>query len=232
MLGGRGGSAARDFKGGGWRPWRGLAAGRLREELQRANGGGGVQWRLLMLLGLGGSAIYRLGRNIAPGPRQWRQWSRVLVSWRLRAAFQRAREGWRGSRGHRSTRTWRWRRRSSASRGGRIGHAAERRSAHSARPERDYGVSSMQGVRVFVAKRVQGVVPRLLITGVQLDGQKEHCGDLWIRDKIDVAILWQKLCSHGVVWDGESLSSGLWVQRTTTLWSLGSNRPMYMVLAL
>ena len=90
----------------------------------------------------------------------------------------------------------------------------------------------MQGVRVFVANRVQGVVPRLVITGVQLDGQKEHCGDLWLRDKIDAAILWQKLGSPGLDWGGDSLSLGLWVQRTTMLWSLVSNKLMYMVLPL
>ena len=64
---------------------------------------------------------------------------------------------------------------------------------------------------------------------VQRVGPKGHCGDLWLRDKIAAADLEQKLCSHGVVWDGASLSSGMWVQRTTTLWSLGSNKPMYMV---
>ena len=109
---------------------------------------------------------------------------------------------------------------------------AERRSAHSARPERIYGVSRMHEVGIFVAKRVKHVVLRVLITVVQLDGHREHCGDHWLKQKSDATILWQKLGSHGVVWDGANLSSGMWVQRTRVLDSLGSNKPMYMVLAL
>ena len=87
----------------------------------------------------------------------------------------------------------------------------------------------MQGVRVFVAKRVKHVVLRVLITVVQLDGHKEHCGDHWLKQKSDAANLEQKQSSHVGDWGGASLSLGLWVQRTTMLWSLGSNKLMYMV---
>ena len=87
----------------------------------------------------------------------------------------------------------------------------------------------MQGVRIYVAKRVKHVVLRVLITVVQLAGHKMHCGDHNLILKFDAATLWQKLGSHVVVWDGASLSSGVWVQRTKVLDSLGSNKPMYRV---
>ena len=109
------------------------------------------------------------------------------------------------------------------------GTRAERQSASSARPERVYGVFSMHAVGIFVAKRVQHVVLQVLVTVQQLDGQKDAEDDLWLRDKFSAADLEQKLCSHAGDWGGVSLSPGLGVQRTTVLWSLGSNKLMYRV---
>ena len=70
-------------------------------------------------------------------------------------------------------------------------------------------VSTMQGVRIYVSKRVKRIVLRVLITVVQLDGHKEHCGDHWLILKSDAANLWQKLESHGVYWGGAMFSSGM-----------------------
>ena len=109
------------------------------------------------------------------------------------------------------------------------GTRAEHPCAHSARPEHANGVATMQGMRFCMAKCVKRVVLRLVITGVQLDGHKGHCGDHWLILKSDAANLWQKLGSHGVVLDRTNLSLGLWVGRTRDLWSLGSNKAMYMV---
>ena len=80
-----------------------------------------------------------------------------------------------------------------------------------------------------MAKRVKPGVLRVLITVEQLDGQKEHCGDLNLILKSDAATLWQKLCSHVGDWGGVSLSSGMWIGRTSDLDSLGSNTLMYTV---
>ena len=80
-----------------------------------------------------------------------------------------------------------------------------------------------------MAKRVKRIVLRVLTTGVQLDGQKEHCGDHWLILKFDAATLKQRQRSHVWDWCGVSLSSGLGVVRTTVLDILGSNKPMYMV---
>src|SRR4051812_18575554 len=112
---------------------------------------------------------------------------------------------------------------------GRAARGVDTTAMRWTRPEHANGVASMQGVSFCVAKRVQHVVHRLVITWVQVSGHKMHCGDHNIILKFDAATLWQKLCSHGVVLDRTNLSFGLWVGRTSDLWSLGSNKSMYMV---
>ena len=90
-------------------------------------------------------------------------------------------------------------------------------------------MSTVQGVRFFVAKRVKPVVLRVLTKVLQTVGPKDAEDDLWLRDKIDAAIWWQSLCSHAGDWGGVSLSPGLGVQRTTVLEILGSNKAMHLV---
>jgi hypothetical protein len=89
------------------------------------------------------------------------------------------------------------------------GTRAKCQSASSARPERVYGVSSMHAVGIFVAKRVQHVVLRVLVTVQQWDGQNRHCGDLWLKLKSDAANFRQRQSSHVGDWGGVSLSSGM-----------------------
>ena len=60
-------------------------------------------------------------------------------------------------------------------------------------------------------------------------GPEDAEDELILTAKSDAATFGQKLGSHVVVWGGDSLSSGIWVQRTTTLDSLGSNKAMYRV---
>src|SRR3954470_9972063 len=105
----------------------------------------------------------------------------------------------------------------------------ERHSAARARPERVCGVSSMQVISSCVAKYVQLVVLRTLITVVQLTGRGGAEDELWLRDKTDAANFGQRQSSHVVIWDETKLSSGMWVQRTRTLDSLGSNKAMHRV---
>src|SRR4051812_46598411 len=77
------------------------------------------------------------------------------------------------------------------------------------RPEHANGVASMQGVSFCVAKRVQHIVLRLVITGVQLSGHKGHCGDLIFTVKSDAANLGKKQSLHVGDWGGAMLSSGM-----------------------
>ena len=67
---------------------------------------------------------------------------------------------------------------------------------------------------------------------VCLVGKMGHCADLYLQQQLDTANFGQKHRSHGVVLDRTKLSSGLGVQGTRDLESLGSNKAMKMVLAL
>ena len=73
------------------------------------------------------------------------------------------------------------------------GHGVDTSGMYWTRPERANGVATMQGVRFYVAKRVKRVVLLQVITGVQSDGHKEHCGDHWLILKSDATNLEQKL---------------------------------------
>ena len=64
---------------------------------------------------------------------------------------------------------------------------------------------------------------------VRLDGPNDAEDDLNLILKFDAANFGQRQSSHVLDWGGTKLSPGVWVQRTTALDSLGSNKPMYMV---
>ena len=64
---------------------------------------------------------------------------------------------------------------------------------------------------------------------VRLDGPKDAEDDLNLILKFDAANFGQRQSSHVVFWDGTKLSSGMWVQRTTVLEILGSNKAMHLV---
>ena len=66
----------------------------------------------------------------------------------------------------------------------------------------------------------------------QLDGPNDAEDNLNVILKFDAANFGQRQSSHVGDWGCVSLSSGMWIGWTTDLDSLGSNKPMYMVLAL
>ena len=109
------------------------------------------------------------------------------------------------------------------------GHVVDASGLPWTRPERANGVSNLPGMSFCAANHAQPVVLRLVITGVQLVCQNRHCGALWLKQMSDAANFGQRQSSHVGDWGGVSLSSGMYVQRTTTLDSLGSNKLMYRV---